>query len=252
MSLKSTQLEFARALRQADRLPLSDGTADFAARFDTYRNNAWQFFATALEQTYPVVLRRVGPEFFRQLAREYRAAHPSRRGDLHWAGADFPAWLADRMAGSGYEWLADLAQLEWAVADASLAAAAPAAGIETLTTFAPEVLAGLRVRLHPSVRFIAARYPVWSVWQANQQRDAAPIDLAQGGEHCVVACVGDLPVAYRVDALDYRLLEALAGGASFGEAIEVARADAELLGRVLGWTFSEELVSGVLSPSAPA
>lgn len=252
MNLRKTQSEFARALRQADRLPVTDGAADFAERFDTYRNNTWQFFATALEQTYPVVQRRVGPEFFRQLAREYRAVHPSRRGDLHWVGADFPAWLAVRMAGSAYEWLADLAQVEWTVADASLAAAAPAAGIETLTIFAPEVLADLRVSLHPSVRLVASRYPVWSVWQANQLEDAAPVDLAQGGEHCVVACVGDSPVTYRIDPVDYRLFEQLAAGDTFGGAIEATGADAEVLARVLGWAFAEQLVTGVVSPSAPA
>ncbi|MDH5246470.1 MAG: DNA-binding domain-containing protein, partial [Betaproteobacteria bacterium] len=93
MNLRQLQAAFAMGLRRPDTAPPSDGAPDFDERFDAYRNNAWQFFAAALEQTYPVVQRRVGNEFFRQLAREYRAVHPSRRGDLHWVGVAFPAWL---------------------------------------------------------------------------------------------------------------------------------------------------------------
>jgi hypothetical protein len=199
-----------------------------------------------------VVQRRVGGEFFRQLAREYRAGHPSRHGDLHWVGADFPTWLARRMAGSGYDWLADMARLEWAVAEALVAAAAPAAGIASVAAIAPESLADLRLALHPSVRFVASSHPVWSIWQANQQQDASPVDMALGGEHCVIACVGEQPVVFRIDESDHVLLERLAAGDTLAEAIELAHADAEALGRVLGWAFGERLVAGVISPSAPA
>lgn len=252
MSLRDTQAEFARALRQPGAVPASDGEPDFAERFDAYRNNAWQFFAAALEQTYPVVQRRVGAEFFRRLVHEYREAHPSRQGDLHWAGADFAPWLQQRLAGSGYDWLADLARLEWAVAEAVVAASAPAAALHELAAFPPESLAGLRVNLHPSVRLVASAYPVWSVWQANQQDDADPVDLAQGAEHCVVACIDERPVLYRIAATDHQVLDRLQQGDALGAALAAADADPEALGRVLGWAYSERLVAAVLSPSAPA
>lgn len=252
MNLRQYQAAFAQGLRQhAQSLP-ADGAPDFAERFDAYRNNAWQFFATALEQTYPVVQRRVGAEFFRQLAREYRAMHPSRRGDLHWVGADFPAWLATRMADSGYEWLADLARLEWAVSDAVVAAAAPCADLSSLRDTPAEDLAGLHIELHPSVRFVTSAFPVWSIWQANQQDAAQPIDLALGGEDCIVACVEDRPAVYRVEATDHRVLLRLASGDNLGDALDAAGAEPAVLGRVLGWAFAERLVAGVISPSAPA
>ncbi len=251
MKLRDVQQAFGRALR--DGAPLTpDGSPDYVERFDAYRNNAWQFFAAALEQTYPVVLRRVGAEFFRQLAREYRDAHPSRRGDLHWVGSEFPAWLAIRLAESGYEWLADLAALEWAVASATVSSTSPAIALTALAEFAPESLAGLTVEFHPSLGRVASQFPIWRVWQANQADDPGPVDLSVGGECCVVACVDDRPVVYRVDSDDYRLLERLAQGDTLGEALESVRTDADTLGRVLAWAFGERLVTAVVSPSARA
>jgi hypothetical protein len=252
MNLRQRQRDFAHALRHEGITPPSDGAPDFEQRFDTYRNNAWQFFATALEQTYPVMQRRVGSEYFRQLAREYRLAHPSRCGDLHSAGADFAAWLDGQMTGSGYEWLADLARLEWAVADAAVAAVTPAAPLAELAAMTADSLADLRLSLQPSVRLIESAYPVWSVWQANQREDAEPVDLAQGGEHCVIACLDDRPIVYRIDAIDFRVLERLARGETLGEALDAADAEPAVLGRLLGWAFAEQLVAGVVSPSVPA
>jgi hypothetical protein len=252
MNLRQYQAAFAQGLRQPAQPLLADGAPDFAERFDAYRNNAWQFFAAALEQTYPVLQRRVGAEFFRQLAREYRSAHPSRRGDLHWVGAEFPAWLDSRMADSGYAWLADLARLEWAVSESVVAAAAPVADLAALHSASPDALADLRLVLHPSVRFVTSPFPVWSIWQANQQDEAPPVDLAQGGEHCIIACVEDRPVAYRLEAADYQLLARLGRGDSLGEALDASDTGPEVLGRVLGWAFVEQLVARVISPSAPA
>lgn len=252
MNLQQQQLAFAQALRHASMTPAADGAPDYERRFDTYRNNSWQSFATALEQTYPVLQRRVGGEFFRQLAREYRAAHPSRHGDLHWVGTQFAPWLAGRMGESGYEWLADLARLEWAVAEASVAAASPAALLAELAQFDADALTELRLMLQPSVRLVASAYPVWSVWQANQRDEAEPVDLEQGSEHCVIACIDDQPVVYRIDAVDFRVLERLASSETLGAALDAVGADAAALRRVLGWAFGESLVADVVSPSAPA
>lgn len=252
MNLRQQQQAFAQALRHNGSAPAADGAPDYAERFDTYRNNAWQFFATALEQTYPVLQRRVGREFFRQLAREYRASHPSKSGDLHWVGAEYAEWLESRMAGSGYEWLADLARLEWAVAEASVAAVSPAASLAELAQFDADALTELRLTLQPSVRLVASAYPVWSVWQANQHDDAEPIDLDAGGEHCVIACIDERPAVYRINEVDFRVIERLTRGETLGAALDAAGTDPAALGRVLGWAFAEDLVAGVVSPSVPA
>jgi len=67
-----------------------------------------------------------------------------------------------------------------------------------------------------------------------------------------VACVDDRPVVYRIDRDDYRLLERLVHGDSLSDALAAAQTDADALGRVLAWAFSERLVAAIVSPSAPA
>ena len=232
---------------------VGDDVGPCGAGIEVYRNNAWQFFLTALERTYGVTQRRVGADFFRQLAHEYRARHPSRHGDLHWIGEAFPAWLAHRLAGTGYEWLADLAQLEWACEESAIAAFTAPVGVEALRRFDADSMPGLTLALQPSLRLVASAFPIWSVWQSNQDDGAAsPVDLATGGEHCVVACVAERVAVYRLDPAEHRLLQHLYDGLSLERATAASATDAATLGRLLGWAFGEGLVVQVVSPSAPA
>ena len=219
------------------------------AGLEIYRNNARQFFRSALAATYPVLQRRVGEDFFRQLAHEYRAAHPSASGDLHWLGREFPSWLQARLANTPYAWLADLARLEWACEEALVAPQVSALGLDALASFPAAALDGLVVGLQPSLRLVASQYAVWSVWHANQGGTAAaPIDVDARPEHCVCACVDDRLVVYRADASDFALLTHLQRGESLAGTVASAGADASALARVLGWAFAERLVTS-LSPS---
>jgi hypothetical protein len=257
-ALRDLQRAFAERLRGAGAPSSGDawlraaGGASVDDRTGVYRNNTRLFFRNALALTYPVLQRRVGDDFFRRLAHEYHARHPSRSGDLHWVGAEFPAWLETRLAGSAYAWLADLARLEWACEESMAAAQQPAAGLEALAAVPAEVLDQASVRLQPSVRLLVSPYPVASVWQANQRDgDGAPVDLAQGPEHCVSACDGDRVVVYRLPPIQHALLVELHAGQTFGAAIEAARATPEELSQVLGWAFAENLVVAV-NPSGQA
>lgn len=257
--LCETQRELARSLRAG---ATSDGAAAplFIApppvgvhdRLAVYRNNTRQFFRTALELTYPVLVRRVGTEYFRHLAHEYRECHPSRSGDLHWVGQAFPAWLEQRLRATDYAWLADLARLEWACEEAHAAGAEPAATLESLGRVPAESLDGARVQLQPSLRLVESPWPVWSVWQANQGEHAgAPVDLQAGPEHCACACTDDRVAVYRLDAEHYAALARLAGGAPLAEAAATAASGPDALARVLGWAFGAGLVVAV-SPCGPA
>jgi hypothetical protein len=256
--LRDAQRALADALRGSDAATLTsdrfEGPASIAVadRLAVYRNNSRQFFRTALTLTYPVLQRRVGEDFFRQLAAEYRVAHPSRSGDLHWVGAEFPAWLAVRLHETEYAWLADLAQLEWACEEAAAAATEAPVTLQRLAAVPPEAVDGVRVRLQPSLRLVASRWPVWSVWSANQVEGAGPVDLTAGAEHC--ACIGttDAGVAvFRLDVETYALLAELRQGADFAAALARSGTPPDVLARVLEWAFSQGLVVEV-SPSAPA
>lgn len=257
-SLRDLQSAFAAALRApghepavaAFALAIIDDGLPAAARLQVYRNNARAVFADALQRTYPVVRRRVGEDFFDQLATEFRDAQPSRRGDLHWIGAGFPAWLESRLQGTGYEWLVDLARLEWACEESFVVADAEPILLAELGKVPPELLAATTLQLQPSVRLVTSTHPIWSVWQENQP-DAAgrPVDLTAGAEHVVVSCTPAGLVLHSVPAAEHRFIAELANGSSLGDSLESAALPVEQLPDALGWLFAERLVVGLRTPT---
>src|SRR5689334_8457134 len=147
-----------------------------------YRNNASVSFRVALEHTFPVVRRRVGDDYFRQLSVQYRARYPSRSGDLHWIGRDFPSFLLEQLRGGEYAWLADLARLEWSRTQASIIRVESPVTADVLARFAPDQLETLVFKLQPSLQLIASEFPIFSVWLANQDENAPPVDQSVGNE----------------------------------------------------------------------
>jgi len=238
-------VEFARSIVD-DAIPA-------LARLRVYRNNSRLVQADALGRTYPVVRRRVGEEFFARLAAEYRDAHPSPSGDLHWIGERFPAWLATRLAQSGYEWLADLASLEWACEQALAAGEAVPVALGALGRVPPDSLAHIRIGFSPSLRLVSSPWPVWSVWRANQA-DAAgeAVDLGNGPEHVAVACVeGELVLLCLPDD-EFRFVDALASDRPLGDALDASNLPVERLAAALGRLFAERLVAGLHVPAQEA
>lgn len=248
-SLPELQARFSAALRgDPDVLAreVSSGGIDAAGRVSIYRNNSLAMFEGALERTYPVLRRRVGDDYFHQLARDYRARHPSRSGDLHWIGERFPGYVADTETGSGYEWLADLASLEWACETALIAGQEPAVGPGALAGLQPEQLAATRFRLQPSLRCIAFSFPVLDVWRANQPgADGAPIDLARGAQCVAVSCSEEGLELRELSPAVLEFIRLLQGEATLGEAVDRSRIPIEALPDALGLLFEAGLVTAM-------
>ena len=217
------------------------------SRLHVYRNNSRALFEQALQLTYPVLCRRVGTDYFRQLGHHYREAHPSRSGDLHDVGRRFPEFLAAHLDGSPYAWLAELALLEWAVADAAIAAEAPAAAETSLTGLAPEHVACARFSYVPSLRLVRGSVPILSIWRANQPgSDGSPVDLSSGGE-CVLVHRNSTDIELRsAEPAEFAFVEATARGATLGEAIDASALPLEHLPAVLHRLFADGAITAVV------
>ncbi len=259
-TLAELQGRFASALRAGDAVRdeavgrladciVDDGLAP-ARRVQVYRNNARAMFEGALERTYPVLRRQVGEDAFREFAREYRAVHPSRSGDLHWVGREFASWLAPRVAGDGSAWLADLARLEWACEESLVAARHEALGAAELGRVAAELLAGVGLDLQPCMRTVASAFPIWSAWRAAQTDSSGEsLDPGLGPQHVVVTCGADGLVLHSLPADEFQFVAALGRGEPLGMALESAGLDVEKLPGVLAWLFGEALVTALRIPA---
>lgn len=243
-SLLEQQRAFAAAISSGARI--RDAATDLvvrpAANLDVYRNNTdWQF-RNALALSFPVVKRRVGDDYFRQLATHYRRQYPSRSGDLHWVGRDFPGFLTAHLGDGDYAWLSDLAALEWARELSSIAEELPTLGADALAQVAPEDLENLAFTFQPGLRLGGSSFPVVSVWIANQQENAPPVDQSLGSEQYMVLGRDDRVEITRLGPSLHSFLSALQLGSPLGAAMTSASLDEAGLLAALQFLFAQKLV----------
>jgi hypothetical protein len=259
-TLRDLQRQFAEGVFDASRRACeadihADGL-DPARRMQVYRNNMYTGLSETLQAIFPVVARLVGGDYFQQCASQYTRLHPSRSGNLHDFGADFPAYLASLHSAVHLPYLADVARLEWAWHEAFHAADAGPLDIAALAKVMPIDYPRLRFRLHPSVRLLYSDYPILRIWETNQNAaDEVPLlTLDAGGMQLLVlrrALTVEIQPLARGDAV---LLEAFVAGADFASACAAAlRSDVEfdITGRLRHYIQQGAVVGFEVLPGFP-
>jgi hypothetical protein len=245
LPLPELQARLAAALRADPDAPPDTGLLreiradglDPAARLGIYRDNLRGNFLKVLALEFPAIRRLGGADWFAQCGLAFLRAHPSVSGDLHGLGAPFPGFLAQRLQGSPHEYFADVATLEWAWQE-NLVAEDPATQLDVaaLAGVPGERVAALHFALHPALRLVRSRWPVFTIWNANRGEpgvdpepppgggDDVPIDLDAGAQCVIVRRSGAGAEARCCDPATFEWLGALASGATFGAAWDAATA----------------------------
>jgi hypothetical protein len=242
-SLADLQQRFAEGLYAPEgAAPGFDVAGPFPAaeRMDVYRRAIFANYRKALGATYPTLQRIVGDSAFAAGVDAFVRAHPSVSGDLNDYGDTFGAFLTAHPSAAAWPFVADIARLEWAIDEVNRAADAavdPDRVLEALAAVAPERLPSLSLRLSPRCRLIASDYPILRIWQVRQPGYDGELRVPPDAPRDTL-CVRRDPdgiVIERLSAGDFAWLAALADGAAFAVAIDVARrADAAFdLGRAL-------------------
>ena len=204
---------------------------DIARGLQVYQANAHASALRALESVFPVLQQLLGPESFAGLSRAYWHESPPARGDLAWLGAQLAMYLEGQphlLEETPY--LADLARLEFALAQAETAhdAELDATSLQLLAELDPKYL---RLQLMPSVAVLNSRFPVLSIWQAHQVTEFEHADrfadartklLAREGEGILVFRLGWRAQAQLVSSAECNWLQALMGGTNLALALDVA------------------------------
>ena len=228
-ALRELQLEFVAAMfdeSDAIQAHVREDGMSAAARLSIYRNNLHEGFIKALALGFPVIERLGGTDYFRQLALEFLAAHPSRSGNLHHIGRPFAPFLAQKFAGTQHAYFADVAALEWAYQESQLAADAGALSPEAFAGVAPEDYERLTFAFHPACRFVQSSYPIVKIWRVNQPETLSDevIDLDAGGDNVLVLRTPECVEFHRLPAARFVLFAALSHGENLGAALERAQA----------------------------
>jgi hypothetical protein len=228
-TLRELQRRFAAAVMGDDCGPLRAEVRacgiDARVRLGIYRRQWHANFARTLGLQFPVIERLAGGEYFERLSRDFQTAHPARSGDLQHIGAPFAAFLKQRFSGGAYEYFADVAKLEWAVEESSIAPEAPAFDLQALSRVDPARYADLLFEFHPSCRLLSSCYPVLDIWRANQDGCSAEkiIDLGSGATRVLVQRSAEAIRFHALSAPEFAFLEKLCQDCCLGAALETAR-----------------------------
>ena len=229
-SLREIQQLAYRAIVLEEDVPFPPEPRDArvtAARLGVYRNNARENFHKTLAVTYPVVRRLVGELCFRGLARSYMRDFPSRSGDLGRFGAELATLLDIYYRDTAFGYLADVARLEWAVAEAETATDALPFDLLQLANVRADDGAELRLALRSPVRLVSSLFPVFTIWEANQSADVRPVALSKGPEHVLVTRRASGVQLYRLDTGTFAFARSLADGESLADACAAGEAAAD-------------------------
>ena len=222
------------------------GGLDPEARVDLYPHHVLTSHTGVLRDAFPVVCRLVDERFFAYAANAFVRRHPPAGPCLFEYGAAFPGFLADFPPCRPLAYLADVARLEWALAEAAHADDAPALAPGDLSAVAAEDTPRLRLRLHPALVLVESPWPVDLIWRANQPGadPSGAVDLGAGGARLEVSRRGDDPVFRRLPPGVFALRRALRRGDDLEQAVGAALdADGAL---DLGAAIREMLADGAV------
>lgn len=149
-----------------------------------YRNTWLSGAVDALRENYPVTAQIVGSEMFEALAVDYASERPPRAPVLALYGRGLADWIEDQPWAAEIGYLSDVARVERLYLETLVAEDGLPATAEDLRGFASDDWNGLRLRLHPAVRFGWSTSPAMSIWLAHRYGVPADLDIewrSQGG-----------------------------------------------------------------------
>lgn len=217
MSLQNVQAEFTDIIlsedEQTDLLTPSENMI-------IYRNNILSNLINALFDTYSMVARLVGEDFFRITAKEYIHLYPSRSGNLHDYGEYFSDFLSEYPPIKNLPYLAEVAEFEWLCHQIHLAADHSPLDIKSLEQVSPDQYHLLHFILHPASRIVKFHYPLLRIIDLCKGNIDEEININEGGVKLLIIR-RDLDILLLpLSSADFTFLHALHHNKTLSEALE--------------------------------
>lgn len=183
-ALTDLQSDFQSFLLNGSERMLSrvTGTAKVSAEtrlaiyYDAYRLRLLE----ALTSNYPVLRAWIGDEEFEKAGIAYLAVHPSRHFSIRYFGHRFPEFLAATGSWGDKHYVAEMAELEWALSEAFDAQDSTAVRVEDMVLIPADAWPGMRLQFHPSVHRLDLRWNVPIIWKAINRN----LDIEKNAASC--------------------------------------------------------------------
>lgn len=186
-----------------------------------YQNNMRGALQSSLAQIYPVCLKILGGNYFKQLAAVYIKQYPSKHHDLNNYGEYFPSFMEfqgqQRSALSDFSYLGDLAKLEWFYQQVYYAAEAATFSFSAFSLLTELQQATCTFQLAPCLNFIHSDYPILSIWQLNQGDSTADQLLELNSENCCIFRKNNQIELLAIETNIFKLLTHISAGKALEE-----------------------------------
>lgn len=220
MPLQNLQNELAEALLADADLP---DYIQHANNVSIYKNNIAVTLTKTLQQTYPLIVKLLGEDFFATTAREYIQQYPSRNSNLHDYGEYFSHFLSEYSAITDLIYLPEVAQFEWLCHSLYFAADHEAFDLRVLKDIAPANYGELHFLLHPASRVVKFQYPLLRIIDLCKHDCDDDINIGEGGGINLLIIRRELDIKLvPLEPADYVFLNALQDNHSLAVAYKAA------------------------------
>lgn len=210
----------------------SDARLSAEGRLDVYANMYFYRIKDAIAEDFAKTARVLGEARWHNLMTDYLLAHPSTHPSIRWVGAKLPAYLRSHPEGTARPGLADLAEIEWAFTDVFQERNATPLVPADLADVAPSDWPALTFRPVPALRLLRLERDVEPLWRRLEEDDALGAEaLAEepppAPGFVLVHRARFTPDVRSLPAVEGTALEALLGGATFGDVCGLLAGDRE-------------------------
>jgi hypothetical protein len=214
--------QLAGLIRSDDLLPANQ-------RVGVYASAYFERIRGVLEEDFSGLRAALGEAAFHDLATSYLAVHPPRHYSLRNVGERLALFLAGHAAGAPFRadfpWCADLARLEWALAEAFDASDSQSAVRADLASLPPERWAELELQLTPSVQAIEVEWAVQPMRRRHEREELDEGSAAETQERAGTICIWrhQERVFHReLGAAEAAALRCVLSGGRFGDVCDLA------------------------------
>lgn len=217
MRLQNLQDEIAEAIitnqQQSDSIHP-------AARISIHHNNMMSALFRTMKNTYPLISKLVGDDFFRITASEYIKQYPSRSGNLNDYGAYFSDFIAEFQPLKDLIYLAEVAQFEWICHELAFAADHGNLDISALKHIHPDQYNQLHFILHPASFLMKCHYPILQIIDLCQGNIEGDLQLKDTGLNLLIHRQEYELKLTPLDQGDFCFLKQIQQGSSLQDALE--------------------------------
>lgn len=184
-----------------------------------YRQHLTSILVKALRQTYPLIEKLLGEDFFQQLAMQYIEQYPSRSSNLHDYGEYFCQLLADQPFIQHLAYLCEVAEFEWICHSLTFAANPSLFDMDVLAALSPEQYPPLHAALHPASVLKKFQYPILKIIDLCDEK-IEELNADEEGPHLLIIRRDTEINLAPLTAAEFAFLSHLQNDASLGEALE--------------------------------